>query len=187
MKNFFNILKNHIRYSISENIKNKCANIEVMLFDVDGILTSGDLIYDYTGEKYKIFNVLDGYGIINLIKHGIHVGFISGRNSKAVSKRANELGVKILEQGINNKAEYLDFLSNNMNINLDKFGFMGDDIIDIVAMKKVAFSATVPNSPEYVKNIALWVSKNNGGKGAVRECCDLILDSKNLLKNIINN
>lgn len=181
MKNIFKInqINNEILKKLPEGVIKKCSLLKIMLFDVDGILTDGNLIYDINGEKLKIFNALDGYGITSLIESGIHVGIVSGRFSQIVCKRAAELNINVLKQGINDKAKTIEKLSKEMNIGLENFGFMGDDIIDIPAMNIISFSATVPNAPEYLKKIASWVSTKNGGNGAVRECCDIILSSKN--------
>ncbi|AGF49349.1 KdsC family phosphatase [Candidatus Kinetoplastidibacterium galati] len=163
---------------IPENIINSISKIKLMIFDVDGVFTDGSMLYTKHGEHVKKFNALDGKGVQLLINKGIEVAIISGRENDAVLYRMIELGIKFIYQNVIAKLDTVISLSNILNISINNIGFMGDDIIDMDVMNKVSFSASVPNAPKYVQSIANWVSKSNGGNGAVRECCDLILAVK---------
>ncbi|AFZ83257.1 3-deoxy-D-manno-octulosonate 8-phosphate phosphatase kdsC [Candidatus Kinetoplastibacterium blastocrithidii TCC012E] len=165
-------------HGIPKNILNSISKIKLMVFDVDGVFTDGSMLYDKYGEHIKKFNVLDGKGIQLLLDSNVQVAIVSGRKNDAVLHRMNEIGIKMIYQNVAVKLDIIISLSKKLNISIENIGFMGDDIIDMPVMEKVAFSASVPNAPIYIQNIADWISKNNGGNGAVRECCDLILATK---------
>ncbi len=165
----------------SESVIERASQISLMAFDVDGILTDGTLWYGENGEVMKPFNALDGHGLRLLKESGIRVALITGRDGPIVSRRAYELGIDLVYQGVRNKPETLIKLAQECGVTLAQTGFMGDDLIDLTAMQKCGFAATVPNAPEYIASAAHWVSTRSGGAGAARECCDLILASQGKL------
>jgi len=156
----------------------------MVLLDVDGVLTDGSLILG-DGE-YKVFYVQDGLGIRLLKKFGIKVGFITGRRSEAVQRRAKELNIDFLYQGVQNKQDCLHQLVSESNLNLDTICYMGDDFTDLSVLKSVGFSVSVPNGRDEIKEVVDCVTENCGGKGAVRELAELILKTQGKWEKIIS-
>ncbi len=160
---------------VPPDLKVRLARISLMVFDVDGILTDGSLWYGDNGEVFKRFHSLDGHGLKMLATSGIKVALITGREGPIVGRRAAELGLGEVMQNVRDKGAALTALASRHNIPLDQAGFMGDDLIDLPAMQKAGFAATVPEAPVYVAQAAHWVSSKSAGSGAARECCDMIL------------
>ncbi len=161
----------------------RVRRLRLMAFDVDGVLTDGRLWYSAQGEQLKAFHVLDGHGLKLLLESGIVVALVTGRDGAVVSRRAAELGISLVQQGVRNKAQALQALAQEHGCDLSEVGYMGDDIIDVPAMQRAGFAASVPNAPAYVAQAAHWVSPSVGGSGAVRDCCDLILAAQGKLAN----
>ncbi|TDT69730.1 3-deoxy-D-manno-octulosonate 8-phosphate phosphatase (KDO 8-P phosphatase) [Hypnocyclicus thermotrophus] len=160
-------------------------NIKFIILDVDGTLTDGKLYYDNNGIETKSFSVKDGFAIVEARELGFKFGIITGRESKIVEKRAKELKFEIIYQGIKNKLEKIDEICNIYNIKYEEIAYMGDDINDIPAIKKVGFTAAPNDADNFIKEQVDFVSTKNGGDGAVREFIEHILKEKNLWKNII--
>jgi 3-deoxy-D-manno-octulosonate 8-phosphate phosphatase (KDO 8-P phosphatase) len=156
----------------------KAGKIKLLLLDVDGILTDGQILYNEKGREIKSFHVQDGQGIRWLIKSGVEVGFLSGRISQAVAKRAEELGVPLLFQGIKNKVKIFEGLLTQKNLNSEQISFMGDDFVDLPLLKKVGFSISVRNGHPLIQKEVDYVTKTQGGYGAVREVSELIIKAK---------
>jgi 3-deoxy-D-manno-octulosonate 8-phosphate phosphatase (KDO 8-P phosphatase) len=156
-----------------------------MAFDVDGVLTDGRLYFTHQGEAMKAFHTLDGKGIGLLRAAGIQPAIITGRSSAIVQKRAEELGITRVFQGVGDKRECLLRLLASLNLSRDAAGFMGDDLIDLPAMLACAFSAAPCNAHPAVRNRAAFVSLARGGEGAVREVCDFILQAQGKLDALI--
>lgn len=159
----------------------RLRNIRLMAFDVDGVLTDGRLFYNEAGECFKSFHALDGYGLRLLKECGIKVALVTGREGTIVPRRAMELGIDEVHQGIRDKSIVLYELAKKHGLDMKQIGYMGDDIIDLTAMKCVGFAASVPSAPQYIKQLAHWVSDIPAGYGAARKCCDLILASQGRL------
>ena len=156
------------------------ADIRLLLTDVDGVMTDGGIIYDANGVETKVFNVKDGHGIKMLQRHGIEVGIITGRTSQVVDLRAKELGIEILYQGALKKLEsYLD-IKQKTGLLDSQIAYIGDDIIDVPVMRRVIFAAAPAEALIEAKNAAHYVTSHAGGRGAVREVCDLILKGRGL-------
>lgn len=151
------------------------AHIQLMIFDVDGILTDGSLHFGPEGEMMKTFNVLDGQGIKLLQQAGIATAIISARQSAIVSKRASDLGITHVRQGIHDKKSAFLQLIAELNIAEQACGFIGDDIIDLPILTRCGFSASVPNAHAEVRQRVDYITAVSGGKGAAREVCDFIL------------
>lgn len=166
---------------VAPAVRDRAAQVRLMVFDVDGVLTDGSLYYGENGELFKRFHALDGHGLRLLIEGGLTVALITGRSGPIAARRAAELGIADVMQGIRDKSAALTELCQRHNVTLTQTGFMGDDIIDLPAMKRVGFAASVPNAPGYVAQAAHWVAANPGGGGAVRECCDLLLAAQGRL------
>lgn len=164
-------------------LRERLTQIKLMVFDVDGVLTDGSLWYGEHGEMFKRFNALDGHGLKMLTTSGIKVALITGREGPIVDRRAAELGLGDVIQNVRDKGAVLAELVARHHLTLEESGFMGDDLIDLPAMQRAGFAASVPDAPAYVTQAAHWVATKSGGKGAVRECCDLILASQGRLGN----
>jgi 3-deoxy-D-manno-octulosonate 8-phosphate phosphatase (KDO 8-P phosphatase) len=161
-----------------QDILARAARIRLMIFDVDGILTDGSLHYAPDGEMIKTFNVLDGHGIKLLQQSGVATAIISARKSAIVAKRAGDLGVQHLYQGVHDKLEAFEELLAKTGTARDACGFVGDDVIDLPILLRVGFAASVPNGHGEVKSRVHYVTKASGGQGAARELCDLILQAQ---------
>lgn len=153
----------------------RAARIKLMIFDVDGILTDGSLHFGADGEMIKTFNVLDGHGIKMLQQSGVAVAIISARQSPIVLKRATDLGIRHVQQGIHDKRSAFEQLLNETGRTTDQCGFIGDDVIDLPILMRVGFAASVPNGHAEVRSRVHYVTQASGGRGAARELCDLIL------------
>ena len=166
---------------IPATVRERAATVRLMVFDVDGVLTDGGLYYGENGEQLKRFNALDGHGLRLLLEGGLKVALMTGRSGPIVARRAAELGIAEVMQGVRDKGAALAELAQRAGVQLNQAGYMGDDIIDLPAMQRAGFAATVPNAPGYVSQAAHWVASVPGGSGAVRECCDLLLAAQGRL------
>ncbi len=156
-------------------MEKQLAKIKLLLLDVDGVLTNGQIVYDSQGNESKAFDVKDGHGLKMVQRAGIQVGIITGRSSDVVRKRAAELGIDILYQGAHRKLEpYLEILSEQ-NLTDDQVAYVGDDIVDLPILQRVGFSATVADAVPDVFPCVDYIATRPGGGGAVREICDLLL------------
>lgn len=160
---------------MQDDVQTRAARVRLMIFDVDGILTDGSLHYAPDGELIKTFNVLDGHGIKLLQQSGVATAIISARKSAIVAKRAADLGILHLFQGVHNKLEAFEELLAKTGVAKDACGFVGDDVIDLPILMRVGFAASVPNAHGEVKSRVHYVTQASGGRGAARELCDLIL------------
>lgn len=167
-------------YKFDPILLDKASQIQLALFDVDGVLTNGSLFYSASGEELKCFNVLDGQGIKMLQKNGIAVGIISAKQSDALNKRLNDLDIEHQFTGISNKLDAFKQLISTLNIDAKKTCFTGDDVIDIAVMHACGLSFSVKNAHYSVKEVADWVTPMSGGSGAVRAICDTILYAKSV-------
>lgn len=163
----------------------KLSNIQLLLLDVDGVMTDGRIIYDGNGLETKFFNVKDGHGIKLLQRYGIQVGIITGRSSVVVDIRARELGIDLVYQGALNKLESYVDVKLQTGLEDSQIAYMGDDIVDIPVMRRAGFSAAPPDSLPEVLAVADFVSSCKGGKGAVREMCDLILKGRGFWDQVV--
>ena len=154
--------------------------VRLAAFDVDGVLTSGGLTYGAGGEITKTFHTLDGHGLKLLKAAGIEVALITARRSEALAQRAAGLGIAHVFQGIGDKLTALMALLETLQLPSHEAGYMGDDFIDLPALHKVGFAATVPEAPFWVKQSAHYVTRSSGGGGAVREVCALLLHARGI-------
>ena len=149
-------------------------NVKLLALDVDGVLTDGSISYTDDGKEIKTFNAKDGQGIAMLTKLGIKVAIITARTSSIVQKRANDLGVQYVFQGVKNKLEKLEYLKTTLGITNDEIAYMGDDLPDIPILNVVGIKACPNDAVDDVKRICNFKAAKNGGRGAVRELTDLI-------------
>jgi len=155
--------------------------VKLLGFDVDGVLTDGTLYLTDGGEEIKGFNTLDGLGMKLLQDAGVELAIITGRESRLVALRAQNLGIRRLHQGAENKLEVFDALRRELGLEFAECGYMGDDLPDLPVLSRCGFAATVPQAPEAVRTRAHYVSTRPAGQGAVREVCEFILQAQGRL------
>lgn len=160
---------------MSPALQEKARAVKLLILDVDGVLTDGRLYFDSRGGEIKTFNTLDGHGIKLLQKAGVMVGIVTGRTSDMVARRARDLGIELLIQGREDKWVALAQHLPELGVRPTEIACMGDDWPDLAIMTRVALALTVPHAHPEVLERAHWVSRLGGGKGAVREACDMIL------------
>jgi 3-deoxy-D-manno-octulosonate 8-phosphate phosphatase (KDO 8-P phosphatase) len=159
--------------------------IKMVLLDVDGVLTDGRLYYGNSGEELKAFDIQDGLGIKLLQKGGIEVGIITGRTSELLKRRTDELNIKLLVQGREDKLTALNEILVDRTINLNEIAFVGDDLPDLAVIRRVGLGITPANGNHIVASQALWQTQKEGGNGAVREVAELILSAQNKLNALL--
>jgi len=156
-------------------LKERAARIRMLILDVDGVLTDGKLYFDHAGNEMKAFNTRDGMGMKALQKIGVEIAVITGRKSEAVAKRMEQLGVEHVYQGREDKLDaFLDLLDKT-GLDSQQTCFAGDDWIDLPVLMRAGLAVSVADAEERVKQQAHWITKRNGGDGAVREICNMIL------------
>lgn len=156
----------------------KLQQIQLLILDVDGVMTDGRIIWDANGVETKFFNVRDGHGIKLIQRAGIRVGIITGRTSPVVDLRARELGIEFVYQGSLRKLDSYDDIRQRTGLADHQIAYMGDDVIDVPVMRKAGFSAAPGDALPEVRAVADFVSCYGGGMGAVRELCDLLLKGR---------
>jgi 3-deoxy-D-manno-octulosonate 8-phosphate phosphatase (KDO 8-P phosphatase) len=160
---------------VSQALAEKIRSVKLVVFDVDGVLTDGRIIFSNSGEETKLFDVKDGHGIKLLMRSGIDVAIITARESEVVRRRARDLGITHVFQGMKDKKMALDELVRASGINPGAMAYMGDDIIDLPVLKRVVFSAAVADAVAEVRERVDFVARRPGGRGAAREFAELIL------------
>lgn len=169
---------------ISPGVQKKAAKIRLLLLDVDGVLTDGGIIIDNRGVETKRFDVRDGQGVTLLIHCGVQVAFITGRFSNIVRRRAKELGVTMVYQGVQNKLEIYDRIRIKTGLKDEQIAYVGDDVMDLPVLRKVGLSIAVGDSWPGLRSRGDYVSKFGGGRGAVREVSELVLKAQGLWKKL---
>lgn len=157
------------------------SRIRLMGFDVDGVLTNGDLYFTPNGDEIKVFSSLDGHGLKMLMEAGIEVAIITGRDSPMVAQRMKNLGIRHLFQGVHDKRAVMRELRTSLGLNAEHSGYIGDDVVDLPILRACGFSATVADGHDFVKQHVDYVCRKGGGQGAVRELCDFILAAQGKL------
>ncbi len=158
-----------------EEIKNKMRKIRLLILDVDGVLTDGRIIMNDAGQESKHFDVKDGHGLKLIMRHGLEVMLLTGRSSAVVDCRARDLGIRQVFQGVLNKSEFFQQFLEERALDPEEVAYVGDDVVDIPILKRVGFSVAVKDAVKEVKEVADYVTEKPGGRGAVREICDLLL------------
>ena len=156
------------------------ANLGLVVFDVDGVLTDGRIWLSDDGVELKAFNTQDGFGIRQLLRTGIDVAVISGRRSNAVEKRLSDLGVSHVILGCADKVAAFQSLISDLGIDAANTIYVGDDIPDIPLLRRAGLAIAVANAVSKVKEECELTTTSSGGQGAVREVCDLVLASRKL-------
>jgi 3-deoxy-D-manno-octulosonate 8-phosphate phosphatase (KDO 8-P phosphatase) len=153
----------------------RARGVRLAIFDVDGVMTDGTLYIGASGEAFKAFNILDGHGVKMLQAAGVAAAILSGRSSEAVAHRARELAIAHVVQGAGDKVAAFERLAGGLGVEPAACAFMGDDLPDLEVMKRCGLRVAVPGAVDEVKAAAHYVTRAGGGRGAVRELCELIL------------
>ncbi len=180
------ILKKYSIKNLTNEIIEKAKNIKFLILDVDGVLTSGDIILDNENNELKIFNVRDGHGLVMLHKSGINMAVITGRHSKALERRMRELGITEVYQGTREKLKIFNGIVEKYKLKTEEIAAMGDDIIDLSILNRVGLSVCPQDAHEEIKNRVDYVTEKKAGEGAVRELCDIILKAKGVWDKFID-
>ena len=162
-------------YQVSADVMQQAKQIKLALFDVDGVLTDGSLHYASAGEQVKVFNALDGHGLKMLNNAGIAVGVISARKSEALKRRLSDLKIEHCHLGVDDKLAVFEKLQSDLKLNDHHCAFTGDDVIDMPVMERCGLAFTVANGHFIVQEMSDWVAPLQGGAGAVRAICDVLL------------
>ena len=160
------------------HLKNLVDQITVLILDVDGILTNGQVWFDHQGHSYKAFHTLDGLGMKRFQEQGYTLAVISGHACPTVRTRLEKLGVQHIYLGFEDKRQCYETIKDNLNVQNYNIAYMGDDLPDLPLMEQAGLALTVPNAVDEVKQISNWISTRSGGSGAVREAIDHILKTK---------
>ena len=163
------------------NAEAKATGIALMGFDVDGVLTDGSLYYTSQGDEMKVFSSRDGHGLKMLAGAGVKLAIITGRTSRAVELRAQNLGIELLLQGVEDKRSAMAKLLSDLGLGFGQAGYMGDDVVDLPLMRACGFSATTADGHPLLHRHADYIARKNGGNGAVREVCEFILGAQGKL------
>lgn len=162
-------------FNVDEDLIRRAHPIKLAIFDVDGVLTDGSLYLGDNGQEYKAFNSKDGQGMKMLARQGVDTAIITGRTSKVVEHRMKDLQVRHLYQGAVEKLPVYERLLNDLGLEPEQTAFVGDDIVDLPIMLKVGLAVTVNDAHPLVKEHSHWTTPSVGGKGAVREFCEMII------------
>ena len=175
---FFNIFFEEIKWIF---LRKKLKKVELLILDVDGVLTDGYLYYDYQGNQIKRFSVKDGLGIRYLQKAGLNICIVSGGKEDVIKKRSEELNIYCC---VKNKKEKVEILQDQFKLNKDNILYVGDDLNDLTVRKSVGILIAPNNASKYFKKNCDAILKNNGGYGAVRELAERLLRGTKLLGSI---
>jgi 3-deoxy-D-manno-octulosonate 8-phosphate phosphatase (KDO 8-P phosphatase) len=159
----------------SNSIESRARRISLVLFDVDGVLTDGKILLHADGTESKQFDIKDGTGIVLAQRAGLTVGFLSARISAPTARRAAQLGVTLVHQGVASKLETYEGIVDQLLVDDDRVAYMGDDIVDLQVLAKAGLAAAPVDASDEVKSRVHWVSRARGGHGAARELIEVIL------------
>lgn len=160
-------------------------DIKLFITDIDGVWTDGGMYYSEKGDELKKFNTSDSAGVLFLRENNIEIAIITGENTKIVKNRADKLNISHCYLGVKNKVKVAQEICNELEISFSEVAFIGDDINDLGLLRKVAFTGTPNQAPEYIKNEVNFVCNKKGGEGAFREFVEEYLKQENILKSSI--
>ncbi|MFP3868335.1 MAG: KdsC family phosphatase [Desulfobacteraceae bacterium] len=170
----------------SAEVWNRARSIRLLLLDVDGVLTDGRIIYTDSGQELKFFHVRDGHGIKLAQRSGIEVALITGRHSEVVNHRARDLGITRIFQAVRDKIAILKELLDILSLEPRQVAAMGDDLVDLALLRQVGLAIAVADAVPEVQVAAHWVTSFPGGRGAVREACELLLKAQGSWDQLIS-
>ena len=161
----------------------RASRIRLLIFDVDGVLTDGSLFIGDDGQEYKAFNSRDGHGIKMLLKYGIEVAVITGRTSRVVEHRMENLGITHVYQGRREKLPAYDELIAKLNVPEDAVSYVGDDVVDLPVMRRVGLAIAVQDAHPLVRRHSHWQTPSPGGRGAARDVCEMLMEARGVLED----
>lgn len=167
---------------MNDILKEKASKIKLLAFDVDGVMTTGEVTYDENGVEYKSFNVKDGHGLVRVQNAGFITAIITARNNGTVRHRAENLHITELYQGQKYKLPALEKIMKKYNLTYEQVSYMGDDLPDLCILEKVGLKCCPNDAVDEVKSVCNFISSKDGGRGAVRELTDFILDAQGIKK-----
>ena len=170
-----------------QDILNRAARIELIIFDVDGVLTDGSLYLGDDGREAKAFNSKDGHGMVMLREAGIPMAVITGRTSELVRIRMESLGIPHLYQGQRDKRPAFEDLLAKTGLHADQTAYVGDDVVDLPVMSRVGLAIAVQDAHAFVKKHAHWITPSPGGRGAARDAAELILEARGMLPGLLES
>jgi len=163
------------------DVLNKAAQVELVIFDVDGVLTDGRLYLGNDGNEFKAFHIRDGHGIKMLLDAGVEIAIISGRRAASVEQRMADLGIRYASLGVDDKRAAFNSLLARLSLAADQVAYVGDDLIDLPVMTQVGLAIAVQDADSFVKQHADWQTPSRGGHGAARDVCELLLEARGQL------
>lgn len=169
------------------SVARRAEAVTWLVLDADGVLTDGAILTGPAGEDIKAFHVHDGKGLALLRDSGLGVAIITARHSQALSARAAELGIRELRQGVRDKAAEITALAATHGVAPETMAYVGDDIVDLGAMQRVGLSVAVADAHPLVVSSSHWTTQRTGGRGAVREVCELILAARGELEEVFRH
>jgi 3-deoxy-D-manno-octulosonate 8-phosphate phosphatase (KDO 8-P phosphatase) len=168
-----------------KDILEKAANIRLVIFDVDGVLTDGSLFFGDDGQEYKAFNSRDGHGMKMLRSQGVEIAIITGRRSQVVEHRMKNLGVQHVFQGQLDKLPAFEQLLRTLQLEAGQIAYVGDDVVDLPVMNRVGLAIAVQDAHPLVRRHAHWQTPHRGGHGAARDVCEMILEAQGKLDGLM--
>lgn len=166
-------------------LRERASPIRLILFDVDGVLTDGDIILNADGSESKRFNIRDGTGIVWAHRAGLKTGVLSGRASVATALRAAQLGMTVIRQDASAKEDVYDEIRRQYGLTDLQVAYMGDDVMDLPVLRRAGLATAPSDAAEQVRRRVHWVSNARGGHGAARELVELVLDAQGLLDQVV--
>ncbi|RKZ94187.1 MAG: 3-deoxy-manno-octulosonate-8-phosphatase KdsC [Gammaproteobacteria bacterium] len=164
----------------------KASAIKLLICDVDGVMTDGRLFFGDNGMEYKAFHSRDGLGIMMLQRSGIPLAIITARTSDVVTHRMKNLNINLVFQGQLSKVQAFEDICQQLQLSPEQVAYVGDDLVDLPVMKKAGLSIAVADAHEQVKRIADWTTRHNGGHGAVRDVCELLMEAQGTLEEQVS-
>jgi len=165
----------------------RARGVRLMIFDVDGVLTDGTLLYGPAGEELKAFSAHDGHGLKMLAASGVACALLSGRSSAAVTRRAAELGIKDVLQGIEDKLAVFQKITREKGLTFESTGYMGDELVDLPVLTRCGFACAPREAPEAVRARVHYVATAPAGRGAAREVCELVMRAQRTLEKALQS
>lgn len=169
----------------TQDVINRAARVRLAIFDVDGVLTDGGLYFDEAGREHKVFHSRDGHGLKMLQGGGVELAVISGRRTEAVTQRMAGLGIEHVYQGQQDKLPAFYEVLDRLHIEPEHAAYVGDDVVDLPIMLRVGLALAVGDAHPLVTRHAHWRTAAPGGRGAVREVCELILEAQGKLQTLL--
>jgi len=168
--------------TFDKSVFSKAKIIKLLICDVDGVMTDGSLFFGDNGLEYKAFHSRDGLGIKMLQRSGIPLAVITARTSDVVTHRMKNLNIDLVFQGQLNKIQAFEQLCQQLDLSPEQVAYVGDDLVDLPAMNKAGLSIAVADAHERVIHAANWTTRHNGGHGAVRDVCELLMEAQGTLE-----